>query len=147
MTAAAKCGILLSVVNACVAQLAEQLTRNEQVAGSNPATSSKKTAPVGGAAFFVELIRIRGLSPLRGNPATSSKKTAPVGGAAFFRAFCPPLTNSAKIGMMCPRAKAPDRASQLKLTAGGCGYISERRWYNADYDHVPCIWADCNHQH
>ena len=28
--------------NACVAQLAEQLTRNEQVAGSNPATSSKK---------------------------------------------------------------------------------------------------------
>lgn len=27
---------------ACVAQLAEQLTRNEQVAGSNPATSSKK---------------------------------------------------------------------------------------------------------
>ena len=28
-----------------MAQLAEQLTRNEQVAGSNPATSSKKTAP------------------------------------------------------------------------------------------------------
>ena len=28
--------------NACVAQLAEQLTRNEQVAGSNPATSSTK---------------------------------------------------------------------------------------------------------
>ena len=27
--------------HACVAQLAEQLTRNEQVAGSNPATSSK----------------------------------------------------------------------------------------------------------
>ena len=28
---------------ACVAQLVEQLTRNEQVAGSSPATSSKKT--------------------------------------------------------------------------------------------------------
>lgn len=32
-------------VDACVAQLAEQLTRNEQVAGSNPATSSKKATP------------------------------------------------------------------------------------------------------
>mgnify|MGYP000755241539 FL=1 len=29
---------------ACVAQLAEQLTRNEQVAGSNPATSSRLLA-------------------------------------------------------------------------------------------------------
>ena len=29
--------------DACVAQLVEQLTRNEQVAGSSPATSSKKT--------------------------------------------------------------------------------------------------------
>ena len=29
--------------HACVAQLAEQLTRNEQVAGSNPATSSIKS--------------------------------------------------------------------------------------------------------
>ena len=28
---------------ACVAQLVEQLTRNEQVAGSSPATSSKRT--------------------------------------------------------------------------------------------------------
>ena len=30
--------------HACVAQLAEQLTRNEQVAGSNPATSSRLLA-------------------------------------------------------------------------------------------------------
>ena len=30
--------------DACVAQLAEQLTRNEQVAGSNPATSSRLLA-------------------------------------------------------------------------------------------------------
>ncbi len=38
---------------ACVAQLAEQLTRNEQVAGSNPATSSKKAAfPVGMLLFY-----------------------------------------------------------------------------------------------
>ena len=31
--------------DACVAQLVEQLTRNEQVAGSSPATSSKKPGP------------------------------------------------------------------------------------------------------
>lgn len=35
-----------NTICACVAQLAEQLTRNEQVAGSNPATSSKKAFPV-----------------------------------------------------------------------------------------------------
>ena len=38
---------------ACVAQLAEQLTRNEQVAGSNPATSSKSSIPDRGAAFLL----------------------------------------------------------------------------------------------
>jgi hypothetical protein len=38
---------------ACVAQLAEQLTRNEQVAGSNPATSSKKDVRKG--VFFLSL--------------------------------------------------------------------------------------------
>ncbi len=37
---------------ACVAQLAEQLTRNEQVAGSNPATSSKKAAFLMGMLLF-----------------------------------------------------------------------------------------------
>ena len=40
-------------VDACVAQLAEQLTRNEQVAGSNPATSSKKDVRKG--VFFLSL--------------------------------------------------------------------------------------------
>ena len=57
---------------ACVAQLAEQLTRNEQVAGSNPATSSKKRRPEG--RLFFKLVRSRSLSPVGGNPATSSKK-------------------------------------------------------------------------
>ena len=38
--------------NACVAQLAEQLTRNEQVAGSNPATSSKKNTTPWAVSFF-----------------------------------------------------------------------------------------------
>ena len=38
--------------NACVAQLAEQLTRNEQVAGSNPATSSTKNAILRDGVFF-----------------------------------------------------------------------------------------------
>ena len=38
--------------NACVAQLAEQLTRNEQVAGSNPATSSKKNTVLRDGVFF-----------------------------------------------------------------------------------------------
>ena len=38
--------------NACVAQLAEQLTRNEQVAGSNPATSSKKNTTPWVVSFF-----------------------------------------------------------------------------------------------
>ena len=37
--------------HACVAQLAEQLTRNEQVAGSNPATSSKREKTAAGRFF------------------------------------------------------------------------------------------------
>ena len=79
---------------ACVAQLAEQLTRNEQVAGSNPATSSKKKKPPQGGFFlFVELVRSRSLCPERVNPATSSKK-APLWGGFFheldrIRGLCP----------------------------------------------------------
>ena len=46
-------GIILRGFNhACVAQLAEQLTRNEQVAGSNPATSSKKNTVLRDGVFF-----------------------------------------------------------------------------------------------
>ena len=59
---------------ACVAQLAEQLTRNEQVAGSNPATRSKKDVRKG--VFFFKLVRSRSLSPVGGNPATSSRLLA-----------------------------------------------------------------------
>ena len=44
--------ILRGFNHACVAQLAEQLTRNEQVAGSNPATSSKRTPSFGMVSFF-----------------------------------------------------------------------------------------------
>lgn len=68
---------------ACVAQLAEQLTRNEQVAGSNPATSSKKDVRKGvfflslsGRTSFFKLVRSRSLSPVGGNPATSSRLLA-----------------------------------------------------------------------
>ena len=39
--------------HACVAQLAEQLTRNEQVAGSNPATSSKSDRIQKNAVTFI----------------------------------------------------------------------------------------------
>ena len=41
--------------HACVAQLAEQLTRNEQVAGSNPATSSKSSTPPGVLLFYPQI--------------------------------------------------------------------------------------------
>ena len=46
--------------NADVAQLVEQLIRNQQVAGSSPAISSKKTTRMGG--FFFLLCKTRGQS-------------------------------------------------------------------------------------
>ena len=49
--------------DACIAQLVVHLTRNEKVAGSSPATSSKKPAPVG-AGFFLSLRKIA-----RGTPS------------------------------------------------------------------------------
>ena len=58
---------------ACVAQLAEQLTRNEQVAGSNPATSSKKD--VRKDVFFLSLSGVE-VYARRVNPATSSRLLA-----------------------------------------------------------------------
>lgn len=45
-------------VDACVAQLAEQLTRNEQVAGSNPATSSKSDRILLNTVTFITFQRI-----------------------------------------------------------------------------------------
>ena len=44
--------------HACVAQLAEQLTRNEQVAGSNPATSSKSDRILLNTVTFITFQRI-----------------------------------------------------------------------------------------
>ena len=38
------CPVAMAPESACVAQLVEQLTRNEQVAGSSPATSSRLLA-------------------------------------------------------------------------------------------------------
>ena len=58
--------------HACVAQLAEQLTRNEQVAGSNPATSSKKATPDRVLLFLLSLSGGEVFPPRGGNPATSS---------------------------------------------------------------------------
>ena len=49
--------------DACVAQLVEQLTRNEQVAGSSPATSSKKKNRRRAVFLFAELVRSRSLCP------------------------------------------------------------------------------------
>ena len=43
---------IIVLVNANVAQLVEQFTRNEQVAGSNPAISSKKRHSVVSAFFW-----------------------------------------------------------------------------------------------
>ena len=45
-------------IDACVAQLAEQLTRNEQVAGSNPATSSKSDRILLNTVTFISFRRI-----------------------------------------------------------------------------------------
>ena len=42
--------------NATVAQLVEQLIRNQQVAGSSPASSSTKNGRLLGLPFFVSLI-------------------------------------------------------------------------------------------
>ena len=53
-------------VDACVAQLAEQLTRNEQVAGSNPATSSKKATPDRVLLFLLSLSGVEVYPPSRG---------------------------------------------------------------------------------
>ena len=47
-----------SYQDACVAQLAEQLTRNEQVAGSNPATSSKSDRILLNTVTFITFQRI-----------------------------------------------------------------------------------------
>ena len=44
--------------DACVGQLAEQLTRNEQVAGSNPATSSKSDRILLNTVTFITFQRI-----------------------------------------------------------------------------------------
>ena len=47
--------IILKRNHATVAQLAEQLIRNQQVAGSSPASSSKNGNPFGDVPFFVLL--------------------------------------------------------------------------------------------
>lgn len=49
-----------------MAQLAEQLTRNEQVAGSNPATSSKKATPDRVLLFLLSLSGVEVYPPSRG---------------------------------------------------------------------------------
>lgn len=51
--------------HACVAQLAEQLTRNEQVAGSNPATSSKKETAFRRFLFLLNMSGFEVYAPLR----------------------------------------------------------------------------------
>ena len=55
LTAEGKADIITPVRRgcACVAQLVEQLTRNEQVAGSSPATSSKRPrTPLSAGSFY-----------------------------------------------------------------------------------------------
>ena len=42
-------------VHAGIAQLVEQLIRNQQVAGSSPVTSSRKAASLSGCSFFVQV--------------------------------------------------------------------------------------------
>ena len=53
-----------------MAQLVEQLIRNQQVAGSNPAISSKKTAPPESGAVFLDIsnwfrVFVRAIAPER----------------------------------------------------------------------------------
>ena len=67
LTAPVKYAYTTICVDACVAQLAEQLTRNEQVAGSNPATSSKKATPDRVLLFLLSLSGVEFIPPRRGN--------------------------------------------------------------------------------
>ena len=48
-------------MNATVAQSVEQLIRNQQVAGSSPASSSKKSSCPKGQLFFVVIENLGGL--------------------------------------------------------------------------------------
>ena len=64
-------------VDACVAQLAEQLTRNEQVAGSNPATSSKKATPDRVLLFLLSLSGVEVYPPSRGKSGHKLPKATP----------------------------------------------------------------------
>ena len=64
-------------VDACVAQLAEQLTRNEQVAGSNPATSSKKATPDRVLLFLLRLSGVEVYPPSRGKSGHKLPKATP----------------------------------------------------------------------
>ena len=64
-------------VDACVAQLAEQLTRNEQVAGSNPATSSKKATPYRELLFLLSLSGVEVYPLSRGKSGHKLPKATP----------------------------------------------------------------------
>ena len=60
-----------------MAQLAEQLTRNEQVAGSNPATSSKKATPERVLLFLLSLSGVEVYPPSRGKSGHKLPKATP----------------------------------------------------------------------
>ena len=60
-----------------MAQLAEQLTRNEQVAGSNPATSSKKATPDRVLLFLLSLSGVEVYPPSRGKSGHKLPKATP----------------------------------------------------------------------
>ena len=68
---------------ACVAQLAEQLTRNEQVAGSNPATSSKKATPERVLLFLLSLSGVEVYPPSQGKSGHKLQKSNSREGVAF----------------------------------------------------------------
>ena len=66
-----------------MAQLAEQLTRNEQVAGSNPATSSKKATPERVLLFLLSLSGVEVYPLSRGKSGHKLQKSNSREGAAF----------------------------------------------------------------
>ena len=66
-----------------MAQLAEQLTRNEQVAGSNPATSSKKATPDRVLLFLLSLSGVEVYPPSRGKSGHKLQESNSREGVAF----------------------------------------------------------------
>ena len=102
--------------DACVAQLAEQLTRNEQVAGSNPATSSRKKTPDRAFFFFLSLSGVEGRSRvmrmIRDSGRTNivhtiAKKSNTFTNSGLSASFTPHIRRSA--GCRCAAGLLPPR--------------------------------------